>query len=101
MAVGCMCLGLTVLLLNRLWPFETTRQGVLTHWLPRTLLCLVWAGEAAAALIGLASLAMIRQRDVIANAIAGIVVRSLFGIAVGLVGTVVMFLIVGHVVVGF
>ena len=101
MAVGCACLGLGVLLLNRVSPFAVTDRGVLAHWLPRTILYLIWAGEAVAALVGMASFALIRRQDIVANAVAGIVVRSLFGIAVGVWGTVYMWLIVGHVVIGF
>jgi hypothetical protein len=81
--------------------FGRTRQGVLTGFLPRTVLYVLWAGEALAVVVGLGSFLLIARKDIASKAIIGIVARSLCGIAVGLCGGLVLWLIVGHIVTGF
>ena len=45
-------------------PFDGTKQGVLTGFLPRTVLYGLWAGEALTVLVGIASLLLIRRKDI-------------------------------------
>lgn len=61
----------------------------------------MWAGEALAVFVGAGSFLLIRRNDFASKAIVGIVARSLGGIAVGLFGTLFLWLVVGHIVVGF
>lgn len=101
LSLGCAGVFLVFLMMDQMSPFDRTRQGVLTGFLPRTVLFLVWTGEALAVIVGIGSFLLIRREDRDANAIVGIVARSLCGIAVGLFGTVVLWLVVGHMVIGF
>ena len=54
-----------------------------------------------AVIVGLGSFVLIRRPDIASKAIIGIVVRSLIGIGVGLCACVVLWLYVGHRVIGF
>ena len=94
---GCFFLQL----LNLIVRFESNERGVLVSFLPRTTLYVLWAAEALAIVVGLVSFLLIRRHDIAAKAVIGIVVKSLCGIVVGLIGTVVLWLIVGHIVIGF
>ena len=85
--------------LNLIVRFETNERGLLAGFLPRATLYVLWAGEALAVVV--VSFLLIRRHDIVSKAIIGIVARSLCGIAVGLIGTVVLRLIVGHIVIGF
>jgi hypothetical protein len=87
--------------LDQIAPFERTRQGLLTGVLPRTGLCVLWAGVALAVIVGIGSFLLIRTEDVTSKVIIGIVARSLGAIAVGLFGVILLWLVVGHIVVGF
>ena len=87
--------------LNLIVRFETNERGLLAGFLPRATLYVLWAGEALAVVVGVVSFLLIRRHDIVSKAIIGIVARSLCGIAVGLIGTVVLRLIVGHIVIGF
>ncbi|MEO8496785.1 MAG: hypothetical protein ABI614_17080 [Planctomycetota bacterium] len=82
--------------LNLIVQFESNERV-----LPRTALRVLWAAEALAVVVGILSFLLLRRRDLAERAIIGIVARSLCGIGVGLVGTVVLWLIVGHIVIGF
>jgi hypothetical protein len=81
--------------------FERTSQGLLTGIVPRMVLYVLWAGEALAVVVGIGSFPLIRKDDITSKVIVGIVARSLCGIAAGLCGTVFLWLIVGHSVIGF
>jgi hypothetical protein len=81
--------------------FAHTRQGVLTGILPRCILYLLWAGEGLAIFTGVGSFLCIRRNDIAAGAIVGIIARSLIGIAVGLFAGIILWLYVGHRVIGF
>ena len=82
-------------------PFDQTSQGVLTGYLPRAVLVLLWVVEALAAVVGIGSFLVIRREDITSKAIVGVVVSSLGGIALGLMGAVFLWLYVGHRVIGF
>lgn len=82
-------------------PFAHSPQGILTGFLPRMLLVLLWAGEALAVVAGAGGLVLIRRPDIASKAVGGIVVRSLCGIVIGLIGVLVLWLYVGHRVIGF
>lgn len=101
LAVGCGCVLLLFEMLDGVAPFAHTRHGILTGSLPRTLLYVLWAGEALAVVAGVGSWFLIRRPDFNSKAIAGIVARSLCGVVVGLFGTLVLWLYVGHRVIGF
>jgi ABC-type Mn2+/Zn2+ transport system permease subunit len=103
-----LCLALVAAVLFVLWvlgseasPPDTTSQGVLTGVLPRTFLCALWGAEALAVVVGFVSFLLIRRNDAVRQAIPGIMVRSLVGIVVGLIGTLILWLVVGHMVIGF
>lgn len=87
--------------INGISPFETTGQGVLTGMFPRIVLCGLFAVEALAVAIGVASFLLVRQRDKTSKAIVGIVLRSVCGIVAGLCAGLVLWLVVGHIVIGF
>ncbi len=57
--------------------------------------------EALAVVLGLASLLLIRRADIASKHVIGIVVGSVCGITVGIIGVIFFWLIVGHVVIGF
>ena len=101
LALGCLCLYFVFQQVDQMSPFDRTRQGLLTDFLPRTGLYVLWAGEAFAVVAGVGSFLLIRRKDFASDAIIGIVARSLCGIAVGLYGVIVLWLIVGHIVIGF
>ena len=101
LALGGVCGCFILQLLNQMVRFETNARGLLVGILPRTALYALWASEALATLVGVVSLLLIRRNDIASKAIIGIVARNSCGIAVGLIGTVVLWLIVGHVVMGF
>jgi hypothetical protein len=100
-ALGCVGLFLLFQLVDQAVSFEHTKMGVLTGFLPRAALLLMWGGEALAVLAGAVGFLLIRREDVAAGAMAGIVARNLCGIAVGSAGTLFLWLVVGHVVFGF
>ena len=97
LALGCACGYLISVVVNQISPFDHTKHGVLTGLLPRTVLYVLWAGEGLAVVLGVASFLLIRKGDIVSQAIFGIVARSLCGIIVGLFGTLVLWLVVGHV----
>ena len=101
LALGGVCGCFILQLLNQMVRFETNERGLLVGILPRTALYALWASEALAAVVGVVSFLFIRRHDIASKSIIGIVVRSLCGITVGLIGTVVLRLIVGHIVIGF
>ncbi len=102
LTLGCSCLLLIFLVVDQtLSPFNQSRQGVLTGVFPRTLLLVLWAGEALAAVCGVGSLLLIRRGDVTRKLVAGIATRSLSGVAVALFGVLFLWLYVGHRVIGF
>jgi len=88
-------------MVDQMSSFDRTKHGVLTGFVPRTVLYMMWAGEALAAIVGIGSFLLIRRRDKDSHAIGGIAVRSVCGIGFGLYGTVVLWLVVGHIVIGF
>ena len=100
LAVGCVCALVAFDVIDETFQLAQTRRGVLAGFLPRTALWLMWAGTALAVIAGLGSFVLIRP-DITSKAIIGIVVRSLCGIIVGLGGCVVLWLYVGHRVIGF
>lgn len=100
LALGCACGYLICMVVSQNYTFET-KHGVLTGLLPRTVLYVLWAGEGLAVVLGVASFLLIRKGDIVSQAIFGIVARSLCGIIVGLFGTLVLWLVVGHFVIGF
>lgn len=101
LAVGCACAFIVFCVFDESTGFAHTRRGILTGLLPRTSLWLMWAGTALAVIAGLGSFVLIRRPDITSQAIIGIVVRSLCGIIIGLGECVVLWLHVGHRVVGF
>ena len=101
LALGGVCGCFLLQLLNVIVRFETNQRGLLTGLLPRTALYVLWAAEALAVVVGVVSLLLIRRHDIASKAVIGIVVRNLCGITVGLIGTFVLWLIVGHIVIGF
>ncbi len=101
LAFGCGLVFLLGQLVNQISPFEHSPRGLLTGFVPRAGLYLLWAGEALAVVVGLASLLLIRRTDIDTKAVVGIVAGSLCGIAVGLFGTIFFWLVVGHIVIGF
>lgn len=98
---GCAGVFLIGLFANQISPFEHSPRGLLTGIVPRAGLYVLWAGEALAVVVGIVSFLLIRRDDIASKAIIGIVARSLCGIAAGLFGTVFLWLVVGHIVIGF
>ena len=80
---------------------QSPQRGILSGFLPRGALWVMWAGTGLAVIVGLGSFVLIRRADIASKAIIGIVVRSLIGIGVGLCEGVVLWLYVGHRVIGF
>jgi ABC-type Mn2+/Zn2+ transport system permease subunit len=80
---------------------QDTRRGILTGFLPRGALWVMWAGTGLAVIVGLGSFVLIRRADIASKAIIGIVMRSMIGIGVGLCACGVLWLYVGHRVIGF
>jgi hypothetical protein len=101
LSLGCGVLFIALLMMDQALQFERTSNGVLMGFLPRTVLCVLWAGEALAVLVGAGSFLLIRRHDIESKAVIGIVLRSLGGIVAGLFGTLVLWLFVGHWVFGF
>ena len=101
LALGGVCGCFLLQLLNVIVRFETNQRGLLTGLRPRTTFYVLWAAEALAVVVGVVSFLLIRRHDIASKAIIGIVVRNLCGIAVGLIGSVVLWLIVGHIAIGF
>ena len=102
LALGCAGIFLLFQVVDQLSPFDRERvRGVLTGFLPRAVLCALWAGEALAVIVGMGSFLLLRREDITSQAIIGIVARGLCGIAAGLFGVVFFWLIVGHIVIGF
>ena len=101
LVLGGVCGCYFLQLLNLIARFETNERGLLVGILPRTTLYVLWAGEALAVVVGVVIVLLIRRHDIASKAIIGIVARGLCGITVGLIGTVVLWLIVGHIVIGF
>jgi hypothetical protein len=101
LAFGCGVVFLLGQFVNQVFPFAQSPRGLLTGIVPRIGLFLLWAGEALAVVVGLASLLLIRRSDMTSKDIIGIVVGSVCGITVGLIGVIFFWLIVGHVVIGF
>ncbi len=100
-AFGCGFVFFVGQFVNLFFPFAQSPRGLLTGYVLRIGLFLLWAGEAPAVVVGLASLLLIRRSDMSSKAIIGIVVGSVCGITVGLIGVIFFWLIVGHVVIGF
>ena len=86
---------------NQISPFEHSPRGLLTGFVPRTGLYVLWGGEALAVVVGIGSFLLIWRENIAAKSIVGVVARSLCGIAAGLIGTVFLWLVVGHIVIGF
>jgi hypothetical protein len=102
LAVGCVCAFIVFEVIDETIGFaQNKRHGLLTGFLPRGALWVMWAGTGLAVIVGLGSFVLIRQPDIASRAISGIVVRSLIGIGVGLCECVVLWLYVGHRVIGF
>ena len=101
LALGSACLFLILQMVDQVAPFDRTEQGVLTGLLSRRVLCVLWSGEALAVVVGIGSFLLIRQNDVTSKSIIGIAARSLCGIVAGLFGTLVLWLVVGHIAFGF
>lgn len=101
LAFGCGFVFLIGQLVNQISPFAQTPRGLLVGFLPRAGLYVLWAGEALAVIVGLASLLLIRRADITSKAVVGIVAGSLCSIAVGIFGVIFFWLIVGHIVFGF
>jgi hypothetical protein len=101
LALGCACAFLVFSVIDEAIGFAHTRQGVLTGFLPRAALWMMWAGTGLAVITGIGSFLFIRRPDITSKAIIGIVARSLCGIGAGLCGCVVLWLYVGHRVIGF
>ena len=97
--------GLLLLLVfyvgNEITPYATNRQGVLTGFFPRTVLCALLAIEMLAVVVGAGSFLLIRQRDMTSKAVAGIVLRNVCGIVAGLCTGLVLWIVAGHIVIGF
>lgn len=101
LALGCAGVFLMGQVANQISPFGQSPRGLLTGFVPRAGLYVLWACEALAVVVGIVSFLLIRRHDIASKAIIGIVARSLCGIAAGLIGTVVLWLVVGHIVIGF
>ena len=101
LALGCLCLFVVFRVVDHLSPFEQTKQGLFTGFLPRTVLYLIWAGVTLAVVVGIGSVLLIRRNEVTSKAVMGILARSLAGIALGLLGVLFLWLYIGHVVIGF
>lgn len=101
LAVGCVCAFVVFGVLDETIEFAQTPHGVLTGFLPRGALWAMWAGTGLAIIVGVGSFVLIRRTDIASKAIIGIIVRSLIGIGVGLCACVVLWLYVGHRVIGF
>lgn len=101
LCVATACLFAVYLVGDQLSPYDHTGQGVLKGFLPRATLVVVWVGAALTAFTGIASLLLIRKTDITTKAVYGIAGRGVCGIVAGLLGVLVMWIIVGHVVIGF
>ncbi len=101
LCLGFVCVFGAYLIADRISPYDRNGQGVLTGLLPRATLVVVWAGAALTALFGIASLLFIRKPDIATNAVYGIAGRGVFGVIMGLLGTLILWLFVGHAVIGF
>ena len=102
LAIGCVCAFVVFEVIDETIGFaQNTQRGMLTGFLPRGALWVMWAGTGLAVIVGLGSFVLIRRPDIASKAITGIVVRSLIGIGVGLCECVVLWLYVGHRVIGF
>ena len=98
---GCMCLVGVYLIADHVSPHARSGQGVLLGLLARVTLVVGWVAAGLTALVGIASLLLIRKVDIMTNAVYGIVGRGVFGAIAGLLGSLVLWLVVGHVVIGF
>jgi hypothetical protein len=84
LALACAGVFLIGQMTNQISPFEQSPRGLLTGFVPRAGLYVLWAGEALAVVVGIGSFLLIRRHDIASKAIIGIVARSLCGIAAGL-----------------
>lgn len=103
LAVACVCAFVVFEMIDETIGFATQspQRGMLTGFLPRGALWVMWAGTGLAVIVGLGSFVLIRRPDIASKAIIGIVVRSLIGIGVGLYACFFLWLYVGHRVIGF
>ncbi len=99
--LGCLCVFYAFQQIDQISPFDRTSQGLLTGFMPRTGLYVLWAGEVLAVVVGIGSFLLIHQRDISSAATVGITARSLCGIGIGLFGIILLWQIVGHIVIGF
>lgn len=97
---GVLCL-LTFQAVNQITPYEVTRQGVLIGLIPLVVLCILLGVELLAVGAAAGSVLLIRPTEMTSKSMFGIVVRSLTGTVVGLCAAVVLWLWVGHFVIGF
>ena len=101
LCLATVCLFGIYLIDDQLSSYDHTGQGVLKGFFPRAALSIAWLGAALTALSGLVSLLLIRKVDVETESVYGIVGRGVFGIITGLIGVLILWIVVGHVVVGF
>jgi hypothetical protein len=101
LAAGCAFAFIVFAVIDETIGFAHTRQGVLTGFLPRAALYTMWAGTGLAVIVGLGTFVFIRRTDITSKAIIGIATRSLIGVTVGLGSCVLLWLYIGHRVIGF
>lgn len=101
LAIGCAGAFILFSAIDEMIGLAHTRHGILTGSLPRATLWMMWAGTGAAVITGFGSFVLIRRPDITSKAIIGIVARSLIGVTVGLSACIVLWLYVGHRVIGF
>ncbi len=102
LALGCLCVFYIFQQIDQVSPFDRApKQRLLTSFLPRAGLYVLWVGEALAVVAGIGSFLLIRRKDISSMAVIGISVISLCGIGIGLYGTILLWLMVGQIVIGF
>ena len=89
-----MCLVGVYLISDHVSPHARSGKGVLLGLLARVTLVVGWVAAGLTALMGIASLLLIRKVDVMTNAVYGMVGTGVFGPIAGLLGSLVLWLVV-------
>ena len=92
LAVGCAAGYLLLQILDETFALQSAEPRELSPTYLRLALTLIWIGETLAIPLGGLSLWMLRVEEIPLKAVDGIMLRSLAGMALGLCGTLVLWL---------
>lgn len=100
LAFGCAGAYVLLQILDETFALQSAASGGLSQASLRLALALIWVGETLAIPSGGLSLWMLRFGEIPLETVDGIMLRSLAGMALGLCGTLVLWLLVGQIILG-